>query len=125
MNNKSPIPCRKATNLKGENIMVFAKIRQNKGNYTESLFCANSDLEELKQILDITVLRVLYFEINGRNYKERKNSLRDLAIDFQIENDGNTDVQLSMGEIGAASAYFERMGKRYGLLREFRENCIC
>ena len=111
--------------MKGENIMVFAKIRQNKGNYTESLFCANSDLEELKQILDITVLRVLYFEINGRNYKERKNSLRDLAIDFQIANDGDTDVQLSLGEIGAACDYFERMGKRYGLLREFRENCIC
>ena len=105
--------------------MVFAKIRQNKGNYTESLFCANSDLEELKQILDITVLRVLHFEISGRNYKERKNSLRDLAIDFQIVNDGETDVKLSIGELGAASAYFERMGKRYGLLREFRENCIC
>ena len=105
--------------------MVFAKIRQNKGNYTESLFCTNSDLEELKQVLDITVLCVLYFEINGRNYKERKNSLRDLAIDFQIANDGDTDVQLSMGEIGAASAFFERMGKRYGLLREFRENWIC
>lgn len=105
--------------------MVFAKIRQNKGNYTESLFCANSDLEELKQLLDITVLRVLYFEISGRNYKDRKNSLRDLAIDFQIANDGDTDVQLSMGEIGAACDYFERMGRRYGLLREFRENAIC
>lgn len=105
--------------------MVFCKIRQNKGNYTESLFCAESDLENLKRLLDITVLRTLYFEINGRNYRERKNSLRDLAIDFQSANDGDTDVQLSIGEYGAASAYFERMGKRYGLLREFRENCIC
>ena len=105
--------------------MVFAKIRQNKGNYTESLFCAESKLETMKRLLDITVLRVLYFEINGRNYRERKNSLRDLAIDFQSANDGDTDVQLSIGEYGAASAYFERMGKRYGLLREFRENCIC
>lgn len=105
--------------------MVFCKIRQNKGNYTESLFCAESDLENLKRLFDITVLRVLYFEINGRNYRERKNSLRDLAIDFQSANDGDTDFQLSIGEYGAASAYFERMGKRYGLLREFRENCIC
>ena len=105
--------------------MVFCKIRQNKGNYTESLFCAESDLERMERLLDITVLRVLPFEIGGRNYRERQNSLRDLAIDFQLTNDGDTDVQLSIGEMGAASAYFERMGRRYGLLREFRENAIC
>jgi hypothetical protein len=105
--------------------MVFAKIRQNKGNYTESLFCANSDLEHLKDILDISVVFVLPFEIHGKSYAERKESLRDLAIDFQYNNDGDTDVQLSMGEWGAACDFFEENGRKYGLLREFRENCIC
>ena len=105
--------------------MVFAKIRQNKGGYSESLFCAKSDLEQLKDILDISVVFVLPFEIHGKTYQERKESLRDLAIDYQYNNDGNTDVTLSYGEISDICNFFEFYGKKYGLLREFRENCIC
>lgn len=105
--------------------MVFAKIRQNKGNYTESLFCANSDLEELKQLLDITVLFLLPFQIHGKTYQDRKESLRNLAIDYQCNNNCDTDVLLSIGESACASNFFEINGKKYGLLREFRENCIC
>lgn len=104
--------------------MVFAKI-SHKGNHTESLFCSLSDLEELKQILDINILFLLPFEIHGKTYQERKKSLRDLAVDFQYNNDGETDTQLSMGEIGAVYDFFDRMGRKYGLLSEFRENYIC
>jgi hypothetical protein len=30
-----------------------------------------------------------------------------------------------MGELADASDFFEINGKKYGLLRKFRENCIC
>ena len=105
--------------------MIFAKIRQNKGNYTESLVCAESDLKRLDNLLDIDILYMLPFKISGKTYSERQNSLRDLAIEFQYNNDGETDIQLSCSEIGYICNYFEKYGRKYGLLSEFRENCIC
>lgn len=107
--------------------MYFAKVKNCEDGHTESVVFEHgySDMVDGVRAAKSVFLFVLPFAVKGKNYEERKNSLRDLAIDFQIANDGDTDVQLSMGEIGAASAYFERMGKRYGLLREFRENAIC
>ena len=31
----------------------------------------------------------------------------------------------SYGELAEAGEYFEKLGRRYGLLQEFRENAIC
>ena len=66
----------------------------------------------------------LEFVVKGSTYKERKESLRDLALDYQLyecENSGG----LSYGELAEIQEFFETNGKRYGLLREFRENGIC
>lgn len=115
----------KGNKLKGEIIMIFAKIKTADGHTESNLYWYWEALHADTFSSDSDVLRFLSFEISGKNYQERKESLRDLAIDFQLINDGDTDVQLSMVEIGAISAYFERMGRRYGLLREFRENAIC
>lgn len=57
-----------------------------------------------------------------KTYQERKNEIREQAIDiilnvFHFSN-------LSYGEILAYQTYFEKVGKRYGLLREFKENGI-
>lgn len=54
-------------------------------------------------------------------YKERKEEIRDEAIDFQFEFDQNN---YSYGELAYYQSYFTIMGKRYGLLKEFRENGI-
>ena len=105
--------------------MIFAKIKQNKGNYTESIVCSENDLKQLDNLLDIDILYMLPFKISGETYSKRKNSLRNLAVEFQYNNDGDTDVQLSIGEIGAVCSYFEKHSRKYGLLSEFRENCIC
>lgn len=32
---------------------------------------------------------------------------------------------MSYGELAIWQEHFERLGRRYGLLREFRENAIC
>lgn len=55
-------------------------------------------------------------------YQEMKEKIRNEAIDWQYDL-GNHSY--SWGEVAAWAEYFERMGRRYGLLREFRENCIC
>lgn len=54
-------------------------------------------------------------------YAERKNAAREKAMRYQ-----NTIIEfnLSWGEMAELQAMFERLGKRYGLLQEFKENGI-
>lgn len=56
-------------------------------------------------------------------YQMRKESIRDEAITFcESFSEGRA---WSYGELADRQAYFEQQGRRYGLLREFRENGIC
>ena len=63
-------------------------------------------------------------KISGKTYSERKNSLRELAVEFSHLFSGEI-ADLSWGEESVLQDFFERNGKRYGLLEEFRENAIC
>lgn len=54
-------------------------------------------------------------------YTTRQRKLRDEAIFWQIED--FTSIK-SYEELAEAHEYFEKMGRRYGLLKEFRENGI-
>ena len=55
------------------------------------------------------------------NYQQRKEAARQKAIDWQYE---ASEQDLSYGELAEAGNYFYKLGKRFGLLREFRENAI-
>ena len=55
-------------------------------------------------------------------YQRGKERARREAMDW------NADVAtrpMSYGELAIWQGHFERLGRRYGLLREFRENAIC
>jgi hypothetical protein len=55
-------------------------------------------------------------------YQLNKGIARDKAIWWQLEfNDHN----YSCSELAEFGDYFYKLGKRYGLLKEFRENGIC
>ena len=54
------------------------------------------------------------------SFDDKKGYLRELAIEIQAENCGG----LSYGEEALLQEFFKKQGKRYGLLREFRENAI-
>ena len=54
-------------------------------------------------------------------YAEKKNRARELAIDWRLDFDNHN---YSWGELTYFQEYFERLGRRYGLLGEFRENGI-
>ena len=54
-------------------------------------------------------------------YAIRKADVRDEAIRWQSE---FCNHNYSYGELADFSDYFTRLGKRYGLLREFKENGI-
>lgn len=69
------------------------------------------------------VLYAIPLMVSGRTYRERQENLRDLAIDMQ---EAISEVAcLSMGELQDIADFFERNGRRYGLLEEFRENAVC
>ena len=54
-------------------------------------------------------------------YTERKERARQKAIEWQYDFTQNDHYMSEYAEWGA---YFEKLGKRYGLIREFRENGI-
>ena len=72
------------------------------------------------------MFKVLYnipLSVNGKTYEEKKEDLRNKAIEYQ--NSWYDYCGFSYGEIATISEFFEKYGKRYGLLREFHENGIC
>lgn len=54
-------------------------------------------------------------------YREKKAKLREQAIVWQNSFRNNN---YSYGEIAEKQAYFEKEGKKYGLIKEFKENGI-
>ena len=66
---------------------------------------------------------VIVLSVKGKTYAERKKSLRDTAIYYS--NMINEFEDLSFGELIEIQRFFRENGKRYGLLQEFKENCIC
>lgn len=54
-------------------------------------------------------------------YREQKENARQIAIDWQAK---ASETAMSYGELAETGDYFYRLGKKYGLLTEFRENAI-
>lgn len=55
-------------------------------------------------------------------YRELQERARQKAIDWQLDFPNHN---YSWGELQIWHEYFYTLGKRYGLLKEFRENGIC
>ena len=67
-------------------------------------------------------IKLLSLEIKGKTYQDKKQQLRDLAIEWQHN---FSEYNWSYGELAEIQDYFYTKGKKYGLLKEFKENCIC
>jgi hypothetical protein len=57
-----------------------------------------------------------------QTYEYKKARAREKAMQWQRE---FGEHNYSYGELYEFGIYFEKLGKRYGLLKEFRENGIC
>jgi hypothetical protein len=55
-------------------------------------------------------------------YQKRKAEVREEAIEWQA---ASSKYDYSYWEVISTETYFRRLGKRYGLLKEFKENAIC
>lgn len=67
-------------------------------------------------------IELLEFKIKGKTYQERKGSLKDIAIEWS---NNFSQYNWSYGELAEIQDFFYEKGKKYGLLKEFRENAIC
>lgn len=54
-------------------------------------------------------------------YQKAKEKIRELAIEWQND---FCNHNYSWGELAFYSGFFEEQGRRYGLLKEFRENGV-
>ena len=54
-------------------------------------------------------------------YQQAKERARQKAVDFQLT---FSDNMYYLSDLAYFSAYFEKLGKRYGLIKEFKENGI-
>lgn len=70
---------------------------------------------------DTKNIDVLDFSIRGKTYKERKTNAEDLAIYYS---NNFACLPWSYGELATICEQFQKIGKRYGLIKEFKENCI-
>ena len=60
-------------------------------------------------------------ELYKLTYSEKKAKLREEAVEWQHD---FSEHCYSYGELAEKQAYFEKEGKKYGLLKEFKENGI-
>lgn len=105
--------------------MLYLAYKDKNGATTAGLY----DYEELHSALFSPSREQLCIidldRIHGKTYAEKKNYIRDTAHDFQTADSEISGGGLSMGEYITVQGFFEKYGKRFGLLREFRENAIC
>ena len=81
----------------------------------------NYDLE-LNKIDEGAIFVTATETTKRKTYQQAKEAARLFAIDTQnIISENN----FSYGEIADISDTLYSLGKRFGLVREFRENCIC
>ena len=59
----------------------------------------------------------------SEKYEKRKAKARQEAIEFQTDIFPNSN--LSWGELYEWQQYFRSLGRRFGLMKEFKENGIC
>lgn len=92
----------------------FAIYYKNQYGYKQFFEDTFSPMSENIEVLDL--------KIKGNTYEERKSNLYDLAIDYQYN---FAPLSWSYGELVEINDFFYKNGKRYGMLKEFKENAIC
>ena len=105
---------------------IFACLKEKDADEVVAfVFDSKKRMNEVVSDYNATVVAVHPLVVSGKTYAERKSSLRDLALDVDNLLAENSGGSISMFEMFELSSFFEERGDRYGLLEEFRENCIC
>lgn len=104
-----------------KNTMFFASYKDETGKEHANLYFDYPSFFRDTFSPKCEIIQLIKFETHGRSYKERKNCLEEIAIEFSH----NAICGLSYEELYHIQNFFGVMGKRFGLLKEFKENGIC
>lgn len=86
-----------------------------------SLYTSMQKWHEATFSPEIEIVNYFPLKVSGKTYAERKAYLQNLAIEIS----NSEFYEMSWWEMAEAQNFFETNGRRYGLLKEFRENAIC
>lgn len=107
-------------------IIIYYPDRETQDDNTieNGLFCrsARFTAEELEKEFNIKLICFIPLEVKGKTYAERKADLQNKAIEWSNNNGLGGDWHFS--NIIEIENFFEEQGKKYGLIKEFRENWI-
>ena len=81
------------------------------------------DITRVTEKLGDKIARIYGWETGSKSYAIAKEKARQQAIEWQIDY-ALANEDMSYSELADAGEHFRKLGKRYGLLREFRENAI-
>lgn len=101
--------------------MIYAILKEKE---KENAYLFDSWEEYIEMTLNLSIEQKCIIELanlSGKTYTEKQECLRTKAIEYS----NNLESGLDLYELNQIAEYFERYGRRYGLLREFQENCIC
>lgn len=99
--------------------MFYAKLRQD-GQTVGNLYHDFQDYISDTFSPTVETMVIIPFTVHGSNYAERRENVRETAIDFQAADCGG----LFMSDYARIGEWFTTQGKRYGLIKEFQENGI-
>lgn len=100
----------------------IAKVELNNGKIDKMLLYNDYDYKCI--IKAYKLLELITLEVKGKTYTDKSNCLRELAIDYQLFNTSDCDIDLSNQDMTNICSWFEQKAKLYGLTNEFRENAI-
>ena len=101
--------------------MFYAKYKDADGQEVAKLYDRGEEYARDTFSPLVEPLTVIDFSVKGKNYRERQSSVETTARDFQAADIGG----LFMSDYARIGEWFTTQGKRYGLLKEFRENAVC
>jgi len=91
-------------------------------NITGGLYTDISYKKAASEVGENNILYYIPLVITGNTYQDRKNNVRDKAIEYQ--NTYYDFCDYSYGELSIINEFFEKAGRHYGLLNEFTTNGI-
>lgn len=97
--------------------MFYASYHEKDGKKVGHLF---DSMVGFMMLTDTNPIDIVDFKVSGRNYKERKESARQLAIDYQHMECGG----MYMSEYAEVTDFFRTIGRRYGLSAEFENEGV-
>lgn len=98
--------------------MFYASYAKDDGTIEGHLF--NNYLEYLDCVGTSSPISLIDFKVKGRTYAEKKNSLRQVAIEYTNAECGG----MFTSEYAEVGRWFTHMGMRYGLSDEFVEEGV-